>query len=215
MCAWTPGSRREDPLVHISFRTRRNRTVVAAVALALAFSGITAASPAVAGYEPGVTPDAVGNAVITDSLTTGDVTGPDDIVDCATSQISIGGTEAVAVPVNCLTEYNGEWYMVSWSGTGVSTKLTQQSDGNFVLYAGNGKLWGAETRFADNPNGPGCLAQFQPDANLVVRNCDGAAIWASNTHTYPNAILAFQANGNLVIYASATGAALWSTKTNS
>jgi hypothetical protein len=135
-------------------------------------------------------------------------------VNCATTQIAIGGTEAVAVPVGCLTEYNTEWYQVSWTGTGVATKLTEQSDGNFVLYTGNGKVWGGKTRFADNPNGPGCLAQFQGDANLVVRNCDNAAIFASNTHTFPNAVLAFQADGNLVIYDSvATHKVLWSTGT--
>ena len=98
--------------------------------------------------------------MITDSVS-GNVTGPDDIVTCATSQIAIGGTEAVAIPVGCLTEYNGEWDKVTWSGTGVSTELTQQTDGNFVLYAGNGKTWGAATTFADNFEGPGCLAQFQ------------------------------------------------------
>lgn len=189
--------------------------MIAAVVLGLALSGFAAAAQALANTSAGAAPAAVGNAVITDSITTGDVTGPDAIVNCATSQIAIGGTEAIAVPVGCLTEYNGEWYQVSWSGTGVSTKLIQQNDGNFVLYAGNGKAWGAATRFVDNANGPGCEAIFQGDANLVVRNCDLAAIWASGTHTYPNAVLAFQADGNLVIYDSvSTHKALWSTKTN-
>ena len=187
--------------------------MIAAAVLVLALGGFAVAASAHADASTDASPDVVGNAVITDSITTGDVTAPDAIVNCATSQIAIGGTEAIAVPVGCLTEYNGEWYKVSWTGTGVSTELTQQTDGNFVLYAGS-KTWGAATRFVDNANGPGCLAQFQGDANLVVRNCDSAAIWSSGTHTYPNAVLAFQADGNLVIYESTSGPALWSTKTN-
>jgi hypothetical protein len=195
--------------VNISFRIRRKRMVAVGV-LALALGGLAAVFPVRAALA------AVGTGVITDAVTTGDVTAKDTIVTCNTfSQIAIGGTQAVALPVGCLTEYNTEWIKVTWSGTGVSTELTQQSDGNFVLYAGNGKKWGAATRFADNANGPGCLAGFQGDANLVVRNCDnGAAIWASGTHTYPNAVLAFQADGNLVIYSSTSGTALWSTKTS-
>lgn len=196
--------------MNFSFRIRRKRLIAAGVA-ALAIGGFAAALPARAAVSPAV----IGNAVITDSITTGDVMGPDAIVNCATSQIAIGGTSAIAVPVGCLTEYNGEWYKVSWTGTGFSTELTQQTDGNFVLYAGNGKVWAAATRFVSNANGPGCLAQFQSDANLVVRNCDSAAIWNSGTHTYPDAVLAFQADGNLVIYESTSGKVLWATKTYS
>jgi hypothetical protein len=198
--------------VKISFRIRRER-MIAAVVLALALGGFAAAFPARAAVRSGLSPAAVGSAVITDSLS-GTVTGPDAIVNCATSQIAIGHTEAVVIPVGCLTEYNGEFYEVSWTGTGVTTELTMQNDANFVLYASNGKKWAAGTRFVDNSNGPGCLAEFQSDANLVVRNCNLAAIWNSGTHTYPNAVLAFQADGNLVIYPSTSSTALWSTKTN-
>jgi hypothetical protein len=195
--------------VNISFRFRR-REMIAGAVFALALGGAAAAFGAGAGAASA----AVGTATITDSLS-GTVTGTDDIVRCATSQIAIGGTQAVAIPAGCLTEYNGEWVNVTWSGSsGVSTKLTQQNDGNFVLYAGNGKKWGAATRFADNANGPGCLAQLQGDANLVVRNCGSAAIWASGPNGFPHAVLAFQADGNLVIYQTAAGTALWSTKTN-
>ena len=100
--------------MNISFRIRRKRMVAVGV-LALALGGLAAVFPARSAL------GAVGTAVITDSVTTGDVTGPDTIVKCTTSQIPIGGTQAVAVPVACLTEYNGEWIKVSWSGTGVST----------------------------------------------------------------------------------------------
>jgi hypothetical protein len=201
--------------VNISFRIRRKRVIAAAV-LALALGGFAVAAPAYADTSTNTSTDVIGNAVITDSVTSGDVTAPDSIVDCATKQMAILSVEAVVMPVGCLTEYNGQWYKVSWTGTGYSTELTEQDDGNFVLYAGNGKIWAANTRHATNANGPGCLAQFQGDANFVVRNCDLAAIWASNTHTYPDAILAFQSDGNLVIYNSAsTLKAIWAAGTDS
>jgi predicted aconitase with swiveling domain len=199
--------------VNISFRIRRERMIAAAAVLGLAVAGFAAAIPAHADASTST----IGNAVITDSVTAGTVTAPDSIVNCATKQIAIGGTEVIAVPVGCLTEYNDEWYQVNWTGTGIYTRLIQQDDGNLVLYAGNGKKWGAGTTAGENSNGPGCHAAFQSDANLVVRNCDNlAAIWASNTHTYPDAILAFQADGNLVIYESvSTAKALWATGTYS
>ena len=79
----------------------------------------------------------------------------------------------------------------------------------------NGKVWGAHTRAVDISTGPGCEAPFQGDANLVVRNCSSNAIWSSGTHTYPNAVLCFQADGNLVIYSAASGGkSLWATGTN-
>jgi hypothetical protein len=194
--------------VNISFRFRRRKMIAGAV-FALALGGGAAAFGAGAAS---AAPDAVGTAVLTDSLS-GTVTAPDAIVRCATSQIAIGGTQALAIPASCLTEYNGEWVNVAWSGTGVSTKLVEQTDGNFVFYAGS-KVWGAKTRFADNANGPGCLANFQGDANLVVRNCGNTAIFASGPNGFPHAVLAFQADGNLVIYQTSAGTALWSTKTN-
>ena len=186
--------------------------MVAAALLALGLGGFAAASAAPAGAATA----SVGTPTITDDVQ-GTVTSTDDIVTCLPSTIAIGGTEAVAFTVGCLTEYYGDNVTVTWSGSGISTELTLQGfDGNFVLYAGNGKKWGAATRAKDISTGPGCEAAFQSDANLVVRNCASATIWNSGTHTYPNAVLCFQADGNLVIYSAASGGkALWSTKTYS
>ena len=163
--------------------------------------------------EGAASPAAVEEPVITDSLNTGGVTAPDAILTCATSQITIGGTQAVAVPVGCLTLYNGEWVEVTWTGGGVTAELNQQTDGNLVLSAGNGvTTWAADTTFSGNSAGPGCLAQFQSSANLVVSNCDSTSIWNSDTHpSYANAVLAFQADGNIVIYESSAGTPLWSS----
>jgi hypothetical protein len=186
--------------------------MVAGALLALGLGGFAAVSVAPAGA---ATDTSVGTPTITDSFQ-GTVTSTDDMVTCLPSTISIGGTEAVAFTVGCLTEYYNDNVTVTWSDGGISTELTLQSDGNFVLYAGNGKVWGAATRAVDISTGPGCEAQFQGDANLVVRNCASDAIWASGTHTYPNAVLCFQADGNLVIYSAASGGkALWDTGTNS
>jgi hypothetical protein len=183
--------------------------MVAAALLALGLGGFAAASAAPAGAAT-----AVGTPTITDDVQ-GTVTTTDDIVTCLPSTIAIGRTEAVAFTVGCLTEYFGDNVTVTWSGSGVSTELTLQTDGNFVLYAGNGNKWGAGTRAADISTGPGCTGAFQSDANLVVRNCDSTTIWNSGTHTYPNAVLCFQADGNLVIYSAASGGkVLWDTKTN-
>ena len=57
---------------------------------------------------------------------------------------------------------------------------------------------------------------FQSDGNLVLRDSAGTAIWASNTHTYYQAVLALQSDGNLVIYPSYNNNhALWATGTQS
>jgi hypothetical protein len=177
------------------------------------FGGFAAMSAAPASA---ATAASVGTPTITDDVQ-GTVTSTDDIVTCLPTTISIGGTEVVAFTVGCLTEYYGDNVTVTWSGSGISTELTlQASDGNFVLYAGNGKVWAASTTAADRSDGPGCEVPFQSDANLVVRNCAGAAIWNSDTHTFPDAVLCFQADGNLVIYSAASGGkALWDTETNS
>ena len=202
----------KGPVVNISFRIRHRRTVAGAAVLTLALGGLAAALPAHASTGSAVAP---GNGKIADTLQPNGVTAPDSILPCATSQIAIGGTEAVAVPVGCFTAYNNQSASVYWSGGGVSTTLAQQVDGNLVLYAGNGKVWSSRTTFGGSLEGPGCLVRFQTDGNLVESNCDNLPIWDSVTAKYPNAILAFQADGDLVIYASPTGAALWSTGTDS
>jgi hypothetical protein len=112
----------------------------------------------------------------------------------------IPGVFAALIPVNGLSFTAGGSLQCGWSN-GTNTNLTLQGDGNFVFYnQTNGKTLAAHTRKVSNPNGPGVAAAFQSDANLVVRNAAGQAIWASNTHTFPNAVLAFQSDGDLVIW---------------
>jgi hypothetical protein len=49
----------------------------------------------------------------------------------------------------------------------------------------------------------GCYVTWQADGNLIVNNCSGAPVWASNTCCHSDYLLTFQADGNLVIYNSA------------
>ncbi|HET9170043.1 MAG TPA: hypothetical protein VFN97_11420 [Actinospica sp.] len=191
-------------------RIRRGRTIAGGVVLALVLGGLAAALPTQASAAT-----AVGQPAVTDSLNPGGVTGTDAILNnCATpfSQATVGGVQAVTVSVGCLTLYNGEWVQVAWSGGGATTKLQMQTDGNLVLSPGNGvPQWSSKTAFSSDPAGPGCLAQFQSSGNLAVDDCNSASIWSAGIQSEPNAVLAFQANGDLVIYSSSTGIALWSS----
>lgn len=171
----------------ISSRIRRV-TMIAATALALGFGGLAAATPA--------------HAQGQDSCAWYNGVSPNG----GNWENTTPGVYAFYFKEGLNIPYTG--YVTCNFSNGTSTKLTMQGDGNFVYYASNGKRWGSNTR----PNG--CYATFQADGNLVVRNCAGAALWASNTHTYPNAILAFQDDGNLVIYPSSSDFnALWATGT--
>jgi hypothetical protein len=156
--------------------------------------------------------------VITDSLNPGGVTAPDAILTCTNSEFESGLEYAFAVPVGCLKLYNGEWVKVDWPDEDEYLELTQQTDGNLVLTDSVGTTsttkWSSGTTFKGNSKGPGCLAQFQSNADLVVSNCDGASIWDSATHTYPNAVLFFQSGerqglGALGIDETPGGTNLW------
>lgn len=141
--------------------------------------------------------------------------------------MTIAGTDSVAIPVGCLTLYNGEWVQVTWSspqtGGWNSLQLTQQTDGNLVLTAssyggifggetGPTAVWSSGTTFAGNSAGPGCQAQFTSSADLVVDDCDGTTIWNSGTQGDANALLAFPINnGALTIYQSSAGTVLWAS----
>ena len=238
MCANAREPEERTPLLNISLRSRRRRTAVGGVVLALALGSLVAALPAQASAGSSATSAPAGGTVssravaistptpptiqvtpvVTDSLNPGGVTAPDAILTCATSQLTIDDTNNLVIPVGCLKLYNGEWIKVAWTYISGYTELTQQTDGNLVLTVSNGTTtpttpWSSDTTFKGNTNGPGCLAQFQTNADLVVSNCDGTLIWDSATHTYPDAVLAFELYGDLVIYENSAGTALWSTNT--
>jgi hypothetical protein len=216
-----------------SLRSRPRPTVVGGVVLALALGGVAAALPAQASATPSkITPGypspITSSPEVSDSLNPSGVTGLDAILTCPTSQATISGTDNLTIPVGCLTLYNGEWIKVTWASPEmppeewVSMELTQQDDGNLVFSVSGGPVisggsgsptivWSSGTTFKGNPAGPGCLAQFQSSADLVVDNCNGTSIWNSGAHTDANAVLAFQQGGGLVIYESSAGTTLWSS----
>lgn len=114
---------------------------------------------------------------------------------------------------------NGGWGLPQgyniMSGNG-QYSLTQQSDGNTVLYHnGSGMaLWWTGS------NTPGDYIIMQSDGNLVVysgpvingtcpSNC---AIWNTGTAGNPGAYVVLQNDGNLVLY-TASGGYLWSSGT--
>jgi hypothetical protein len=169
----------------------------------------------------------ISTPVVTDSLNPGGVTAADAMLICATSQIPFtyqSGNEIVlsdslAIPVGCLSMYNGEWFKVGWTGHSRYMEVTMQTDGNLVLALSDGgtptTAWSSGTTFAGNSQGPGCFMQFQSNAELVVRNCASTAIWATGAHTDPDAVLVFRYDGDLLIEDSSSEAAtvLWSTNT--
>jgi len=85
--------------------------------------------------------------------------------------------------------------------------LIMQTDGNLVLYRQGKPLWATGTQVA------GSFAEFQSDGNLVVYAPDSRALWSSNTWGNPNATLALQNDGNVVIYRQSDGRAIWATHT--
>lgn len=93
---------------------------------------------------------------------------------------------------------------------GITDRIIMQTDGNFVDYVSNGKIWASGT----NGRG-GFRAVLQGDGNLVVYNAASHPLWASNTNNHPGALLAIQSDGNLVIYDSTTGLPVWASHTNS
>jgi len=86
-----------------------------------------------------------------------------------------------------------------------------QSDGNLVLYQGDG---GSQTAlWATGTNVPGSRVAMQGDGNLALYGPGGECHWAAGTDGNPGASLILQDDGNLVIYA-ADGSAVWASGTS-
>jgi hypothetical protein len=90
--------------------------------------------------------------------------------------------------------------------------MAMQTDGNFVLYAGNQSLWQSHT-----DNNPNAWVIMQTDGNLVVYSpgpTNVHALWQSGTYNQPGDRLVVQPDGNAVIYNSSYTSAPWATNTN-
>src|SRR5271166_2627032 len=85
-------------------------------------------------------------------------------------------------------------------------QLTQQTDGNLVLYGpGHAAHWASGTYGQSVAD-----AIMQNDGNFVIYGTNGNALWASNTNV-PGSTLHVQDDGNCVIYNGSTP--LWATNT--
>ena len=87
-------------------------------------------------------------------------------------------------------------------------RLTQQSDGNVVLYKDTGKALWSSHRF-----GHGYTTVMQSDGNLVTYTSTHHAVWATGTKGKHATYALMQADGNFVLY-TAGGKAVWATHTN-
>lgn len=87
-------------------------------------------------------------------------------------------------------------------------RLTQQTDGNLVLYKDTGKALWSTHRF-----GHGYATTMQSDGNLVTYAPGHHAVWSSRTNGQHAIYAAMQSDGNFVLY-TAAGRAVWATHTN-
>ncbi len=114
----------------------------------------------------------------------------------------------IAVPVSKLTQPHTLSAGQTLLAPNGRYRLTQQSDGNLVLYKDTGKaIWATRTR------GTGNRTTMQADGNLVTYTSTHHAVWASRTSGKHATYVTMQADGNLVIYTSA-GKAVWASHTN-
>lgn len=87
-------------------------------------------------------------------------------------------------------------------------RLTQQPDGNLVLYKDTGKALWSSHRF-----GHGYTTTMQSDGNLVTYAPGHHAVWATHTNGKHATYAVMQSDGNFVLYTSG-GKAVWATHTN-
>ncbi|GAA1983151.1 ricin-type beta-trefoil lectin domain protein [Catenulispora subtropica] len=106
-------------------------------------------------------------------------------------------------------------YLQILSGTQTPVPATGEADvlfDNTVYTASNPQSW----------SGPLTTLKWQTDGNLVLYKKNGQPIWSSNSAGYTGAVLAFQNNGDMVVYntmplntdsGTLAGAVLWSSGT--
>ena len=94
----------------------------------------------------------------------------------------------------------------SWH-VGLYYRLWFTASGNLQLWnaRNNGVVWESATK--------GERFAMQADGNLTIYDAAGKCIWASDTGGHPNAYLAAQDDGNLVIYTADQRRSLWETRT--
>ena len=89
--------------------------------------------------------------------------------------------------------------------------LSQQTDGNVVLYHAESTGWVATWSTGTWANG-GHFTSIGNDGNFVVYNSAWQGVWQAGTWGHPGAVLSVQNDGNMVVYSS-LWAPLWSSNT--
>jgi hypothetical protein len=93
--------------------------------------------------------------------------------------------------------------------------LDMQTDGNLVLYQGNGNA-ASDSLWASGTLSPGGIAIMQSDGNFVEYwSSDWPPLvsnWATGTNNHPGAFITLQDDGNLVVYSGNTS--LWASHTS-
>lgn len=75
-------------------------------------------------------------------------------------------------------------------------RLVMQSDGNVVVYAGDGRAaWSSGTS-----RSPGSRLVMRTDGNLVIVNPAGAVVWQTRTAGHAGSRTVLQSDGNVVVY---------------
>ena len=176
----------------ISSRTRRATTITAA-SLTLALGGLAAAAPAYAADSA----TCVTYGAVSDYLHTQTTTPGITAITIATDHFAI---TAAGSGLDC------DW------ANGVQDSVAISDSGQVIMSAGSDSGTGGNSYFAPQTESADSL-NFQADGNLVAY-LNGTPVWATGTHTYPQAIFAIQDDGNFVIYPSSSDfAALWDSGT--
>ncbi|MEM6303734.1 MAG: hypothetical protein AAF744_03385 [Pseudomonadota bacterium] len=113
------------------------------------------------------------------------------------------------VTVNTMSQIRRFCHYVYGVGGG-GTQPTQPSQDNVMIgLAGQNKIFRPGQSWR-TPSG--YVFAFQNEHNLVLYSPQGTPLWATDCHRLKPDMLAFQGDGNVVLYAS--GRAIWATNTN-
>lgn len=116
-------------------------------------------------------------------------------------------SHAIRVPVSKLAERHTLTTGATLLSPNGRYRLTQQSDGNLVLYKDTGKAIWSSHRF-----GKHYRTTMQADGNLVTYTASHHAVWSTRTYGKHAVSAVMQSDGNFVLYRS-NGKAVWATHT--
>ena len=129
-----------------------------------------------------------------------------DVVFQQEGQTDPGYPSTITAPSTYAGSTQATSYCVQDPSTGVFYELSEQSDGNLVIYVGDGTdhvLWSSAS-YTGPVNGVGTELKLQPDGNLVqyqeTGGVQGRALWATATYPKGSDFACFENTGDLVVY---------------